>query len=306
MPNPGLTNRKIVEMDRILASYEGLIAEGMGKMEAYRTIGAAFDRDPQHIAAIVRSLTSTTAIATHLLKARAFRLASRLVREASPEQIIDILERPNIGVLAPKAEAASGGGFFLSVSADSCGAVKIGAGQTSGLRGLERPPALPPARAETQDDRAQRVSDLEGERTDGESDRNRESGGGGWPHGPRQSDGEAEHRGEEFAHPYLRGRDPEAQVVQEAHVNAQVPPVRVGGFTVRRASTLRAIEEARARIASGQCADQRRKHPGPEAPFTKTNQTPEFAKLHENATQKEARRLDLKRRRARQAAAKKV
>lgn len=307
----------IQDLDKVLAAYEGLIAEGMSKMDAYRTVGELTGRKPESIAAIIKSLQPTTNLATHLLRARAFQLASKLVREANTEQIIDILERPNIGVLAPKQEAAGQGGFFLSVTADSCGAVKVGAGQTSSLRGLDRPPALPPGREWTQDDRAQRVSDSAQEGTDATREGNqvsdegwrplgvqegRSSGGqehdiGGDPHAGRVRQGQEDGSGYEV--PGLYGRDPQKPLVQEADVNAQVPPVREGGFLVRRASTLRAIEEARARIAAGVCTDQRRKHPGPRAPFTPTQETPAFARPQRSELEKERRRLDQKRRRAR-------
>lgn len=96
-------------------------------MESCEAVALEFGRDKTTIYNVMRRFEPTNEVAEAYLKAQALRLAVRVVREANPEQAIDILSRKNMGVIAPKAEeGAGGGGFFLSVQADSCGAVKIG------------------------------------------------------------------------------------------------------------------------------------------------------------------------------------
>lgn len=63
-------------------------------------------------------------------QSRALKMARRVVEKGTTAELIDVLSRPNIGVLSPKQATGgdSNGPLFLAISADSCGAVKAVAG----------------------------------------------------------------------------------------------------------------------------------------------------------------------------------
>lgn len=84
---------------------------------------------PKAIWNMLQRLRPTTDLAKMYLKAKAIKLARRIVRKANVSEAIDLLSRPDMGVIAPRlaSDNAVGGGFFLSVEMDTCGAVKIGA-----------------------------------------------------------------------------------------------------------------------------------------------------------------------------------
>lgn len=114
-------------LEEIKVKYDLYRKEGQGVMQAYESVALDMDIEMKTVAAVIRRLKPSTQLAQDYIKASAMRLAVRVVREASAQQSIDLLSRPNIGVLAPmQTREAGGGGFFLSVSADSCGSVKVG------------------------------------------------------------------------------------------------------------------------------------------------------------------------------------
>lgn len=119
---------KVEVLEEIKVKYDLARKEGLGRVQAYEAVGADMEIDWKTIAAVIRRLKPTTQLAQDYLKASAMRLAVRVVRNAGVQQSIDLLSRPNIGVLAPiqQAQGGGGGGFFLSVTADSCGSVKVG------------------------------------------------------------------------------------------------------------------------------------------------------------------------------------
>src|SRR5438874_2067965 len=95
-----------------------IIAKELGENFSVKTVWGVVDR-----------LRPTDQLASVYLKSQAMRLAIRLVKQADAAQAMELLSRPSIGVIAPKARENSGGGdggFFLSVQVDSCGAVKVG------------------------------------------------------------------------------------------------------------------------------------------------------------------------------------
>ena len=101
--------------------------------ETCELIGAKYHRSPDVIARLVQRFNPTIDSASRYIKANALKLAMRVVREANVQESIDILGRENLGVLAPKQSGGAGqGGFFLSVQADSCGAVKVAVGVQGG------------------------------------------------------------------------------------------------------------------------------------------------------------------------------
>lgn len=118
------------QIQHILKLCRVYLRKGYTMEDACAEIAQLYDRSPATIRGLVYRLTAdTTGVATAFIKSNALKLTMRVVREASVQQAMDILERPNIGVLAPKKQAAEGArGFFLTVQADSCGAVKATAG----------------------------------------------------------------------------------------------------------------------------------------------------------------------------------
>lgn len=120
---------------RILLGFDQYRREEHGIMLACTMISEDLGRDgyslaPKAVWNLLQRLRPTTDIAKMYLKARAYKLARRIVRKANVSEAIDLLSRPDMGVIAPKlaSDNAVGGGFFLSVEMDTCGAVKIGAG----------------------------------------------------------------------------------------------------------------------------------------------------------------------------------
>lgn len=102
-------------------------------MAACDKIGVESSRSTGTIWAIVKRMTPTVDVAQDYFRANAFRMAHKIVKEGSPQLLVDVLSRPNVGALDPiKQESGGGGGFFLSVQADSCGAVTVAVQQPTG------------------------------------------------------------------------------------------------------------------------------------------------------------------------------
>lgn len=115
------------ELASILDIFEASIAKGYTLTQTYGHIARKLGRNSDVIAEKIRGLRSTTKLAEAKLRAASSTMVERVIGEADVDQLIGLLERPNIGVLAPTVKnQGAGGGFFLSVTADSCGAVKIG------------------------------------------------------------------------------------------------------------------------------------------------------------------------------------
>lgn len=115
------------EVQEIMARFNQHRKAGKSIMESCDLIANHLQRDSTTIWAVVRRLRPTNGIAQDYIRANAFTLAHRVIQNASVEQSIDILSRPNIGVLEPiKKGESGGGGFYLSVQSDSCGAVRVG------------------------------------------------------------------------------------------------------------------------------------------------------------------------------------
>lgn len=123
------------ELQQIMDLFVDCRKRGMSKMDCYTRIGQLVGRTPKVIGVTITRLNPTTDLAKMFIRARAMKLVKRLVNKAGPSEIINILERPSMGVLdAPSKVGEGQGGFFISVSADTCGAVKVGVAQ-----GIERP-----------------------------------------------------------------------------------------------------------------------------------------------------------------------
>lgn len=79
------------------------------------------------VAAISRlraKYSPTTFLAERLIKAKALDLTQRVIDKADVDQSIEVLSRPNVGVLQPlKSGGGDFGGVHISVSANSVGAI---------------------------------------------------------------------------------------------------------------------------------------------------------------------------------------
>lgn len=129
------------EIQHILDLFNDSRKHGRGLMDSYTLVGAQVGRDKKVIAGIIQRLKPTTDLARMYFRAKAYKMAKRVVAKASPGELMDVLQRPSIGVLDPvKKIEGGGGGFFLSVSTESCGAVKVGVAAIPGA--LEEPKQL--------------------------------------------------------------------------------------------------------------------------------------------------------------------
>lgn len=119
---------RVDEIGDILSRFKALTTvQNRGVMESCELIAKDYGRSTDVIYALIKRFRPTVDGAEMYMRSQALRLAMRTVRKANVSEAIDILQRSNIGVLAPKQESSGGtGGFFLSVQADTCGAVKIG------------------------------------------------------------------------------------------------------------------------------------------------------------------------------------
>lgn len=133
-------------VSELLGAWKKLKAEGHTRRGAADILGVVHGLLPDTVEAILKRYAPTVHVAQHYLQARSLKLAMRVVRKANVDQAIDILSRPNIGVLDPIVGKGGlgGGGFFLSVETSALGAVRIGVGATEG--GSEAQASLPPHR----------------------------------------------------------------------------------------------------------------------------------------------------------------
>lgn len=92
------------------------------KRNPHRTlaeVSAEFGRDIHTISKLLKRLRPTTELARATLLSRANELVTRVADKADIDQLIDVLSRPNVGVLDPVANKGGGGahvGILVSVS----------------------------------------------------------------------------------------------------------------------------------------------------------------------------------------------
>lgn len=140
---------------KILLSFDQYRRGGDGIMLSCARISEDLSREDSYVLPakaiwnMLQRLRPTTDIAKMYLKAKAMKLVRRIVKKANVSEAIDLLSRSDMGVIAPaaKIEGGGGGGFFLSVEVDTCGAVKVGAaagvsGQLSSSADSLRSPAV--------------------------------------------------------------------------------------------------------------------------------------------------------------------
>lgn len=91
-------------------------------------IAASFGRSLSAVSRLIHRYHPTTNLATRHIRASALKLAERIVKKADVDQAIEILSRPNIGVLEPINKGESSPGVMISVNQGDLGAVQITAG----------------------------------------------------------------------------------------------------------------------------------------------------------------------------------
>lgn len=99
-----------------------------GIMDACKKVAGDMGIPYDTIYALQYRMRPTTEVAQDYIKSQALRLAVRVVRKANVDQAMNILSRPNMGVLDPAGEGGGGGGrqFMIGVAVDSLGSVKVG------------------------------------------------------------------------------------------------------------------------------------------------------------------------------------
>lgn len=103
-----------------------LVAWGGGK-KTVRDLAVEFARDESTIRRLIEEFRPTTQLARATILARAADIARRVTDKADVDQLIDVLSRPNIGVLdAPVAASGKGNGganVLINVQAGSLPAI---------------------------------------------------------------------------------------------------------------------------------------------------------------------------------------
>lgn len=86
------------------------ILEYLEKGKSIKEAAIEFGRDPSSISELVRAMRPTTALARATLKAKASELVDRVLEKADVDQLLDVLSRPNLGVLESIPNGKMGGG----------------------------------------------------------------------------------------------------------------------------------------------------------------------------------------------------
>lgn len=130
------------QLQEILTRFDYWRKRGKGLQECYELIGQEVGRSTKVIGVTINRHRPTAGAARLYLQNRAYALARKLVRDADAPLILELLSRPSLGVIDPVQKTGGGeGGFFLSVTADSCGAVKIGVATQQALPAAPDPTA---------------------------------------------------------------------------------------------------------------------------------------------------------------------
>lgn len=133
----------------IVERFEAVKKLGHTDSQSYNVVAREMGIDAASVRHHVKALRSTVQLAKRKLLSKASAMVDRIVEKAPTSELIDILSRPNIGVLEPaQKNNNSGGGFFLSVEVGSLGGVRATAAM---LPDAQVPAALPPAPADVID-----------------------------------------------------------------------------------------------------------------------------------------------------------
>lgn len=128
--NDGQPVKFLTKADKadIIERLERQVVQGSRPITKFvQAMAAKYDKDEVTIWRFIRSVRDTTSLARAYFRAKAYTLTKRVVEKANVDQSIDILTRPNMGVLDPINRDGNGAtGVFVSVSAGSCGAIGDG------------------------------------------------------------------------------------------------------------------------------------------------------------------------------------
>ena len=87
-------------------------------------IARAVTRSESTVSRYLARMIDSTVLAKATLRAGAVNLAERIIAKADVKESIEVLTRPDIGVLQPAVKSGDGsGGWQLSVGINSCGTV---------------------------------------------------------------------------------------------------------------------------------------------------------------------------------------
>jgi hypothetical protein len=78
-------------------------------------IAKALGRHHDTIGDALEAFGDTTALATAKIRSEAYALATRIVEQADVDQAIEVLSRPNVGVLQPAQNGTSGQGVSVMI-----------------------------------------------------------------------------------------------------------------------------------------------------------------------------------------------
>lgn len=139
---PSNKSLKIHQHAEIVKLYNDLRKRGYNYKDSLAEIAPRYNRSTHGIHYIIQRYQPTVDLAARYLQSQALKLAMRVVRKANVTEALDLLSRKSMGVVAPKTEEGAGNkGFFLSVEADSCGAIKVGVAMVDNSKPLEGLPA---------------------------------------------------------------------------------------------------------------------------------------------------------------------
>lgn len=106
-----------------------MLKEGLNQVEIAKKLG----RHHSAISRFCKRMFGTTELAEQYLKSKSLEMAKKVVKHATVEETIEVLSRPNIGVLAPVKQVESGPRILISVGQDSIGAIQSGQRDHLGL-----------------------------------------------------------------------------------------------------------------------------------------------------------------------------
>lgn len=122
-------------------------------MRCCQEIAQELDMLPETVHNIIRRLAPTTDVARMYLRSKALVLAHRVARNANVAESMQLLQNPIMGVIEPvqKGDMGGGGGFFLQINAQDCGAVKVGVQHVAAApqTGVESPKTFNPFQLQT-------------------------------------------------------------------------------------------------------------------------------------------------------------
>lgn len=117
-----------------------VVLEMWDQKKTVREIAYHLGRSEKAILNAVRKYNPSTRLAERYIRASALKLAEKVVKHASVEEAIDVLTRPNVGVLQPIVSKHAVG-FFTSVDPASLGGVvsndpiPVGSGVSDAAKG---------------------------------------------------------------------------------------------------------------------------------------------------------------------------